>query len=173
MGPRGLRLRPLQLHPDHQAGDLPDPRQCLQAVGPVLPVQVHPSTSTTGCSPSTPATPTGASSSTPTSCPVPAPATSPRHPKHPINFLSPKTHPISPKIPQPTVTEENHGPHVVLVENLPKSYLFLFIFSPKKRTCHLLASAPNGTAQHLGLGLDGAFAKTVIKVLPFLWCELL
>merc|ERR1712226_240143 len=40
--PRGLRLRPLQLHPDHQAGDLPDPRQCLQAVGSLLPVQVHP-----------------------------------------------------------------------------------------------------------------------------------
>merc|ERR1719278_76470 len=41
----------------------------------------------------------------------------------------PKTHP-SPKIPQPTVTEENHGPHVVQVEP-PPNYLFLFIFCPK------------------------------------------
>merc|ERR1711990_443540 len=48
----------------------------------------------------------------------------------PISFPScfPKTHP-SPKIPQPTVTEENYGPHVVPVETLP--YLFLFIFCPK------------------------------------------
>merc|ERR1712154_420397 len=89
------------------------------------------STSTTGCSPSTHATPTEASSLTPTSCPVLAPATSPRHPPPSLPFPScfPKTHP-SPKIPQPTVTEENHGPHVVLVEP-PPNYLFLFIFCPK------------------------------------------
>merc|ERR1712027_16171 len=87
------------------------------------------STSTTGCSPSTHATPTEASSLTPTSCPAPAPATSPRHPPLPFPFCFPKTHP-SPKIPQPTVTEENHGPHVVLVEP-PPNYLFLFIFCPK------------------------------------------
>merc|ERR1711971_232411 len=89
------------------------------------------STSTTGCSPSTLATPIGASSLTPTSCPAPAPATSPRHPLTlSFSFLFPQTTHPSPKIPQPTVTEENHGPHVVLVENLP--YLFLFIFCPKK-----------------------------------------
>merc|ERR1712077_173228 len=88
------------------------------------------STSTTGCSPSTLATPTGASSLTPTSCPAHAPATSP-----------------SPKIPQPTVTEENHGPHVVLVENLPFIYSYLF-FAQKPKSVRASSSRRPPTELH-------------------------
>merc|ERR1711971_1031707 len=131
------------------------------------------STSTTGCSPSTLATPIGASSLTPTSCPAPAPATSPRHPLTlSFSFLFPQTTHPSPKIPQPTVTEENHGPHVVLVENhLP--YLFLFIFCPKnQRTSHLLALAPKRNCITSGpwsgrldrLNCDKSIAIFVVRV---------
>merc|ERR1712027_269458 len=107
------------------------------------------STSTTGCSPSTHATPTEASSLTPTSCPAPAPATSPRHPPPPFPFLS---------------FLFSQKPWTTRSPSRATSQLFILIyFLPKKRTRQLLASAPNGTAQHLGRGLDGSSVSTVIK----------
>merc|ERR1712020_487082 len=104
------------------------------------------STSTTGCSLSTLATPTGASPLTPTSCPAPAPATSPRPSPFPFPSCFPKTHP-SPKIPQLTVTEENHGPHVVLVENLPFIYSYLF-FAQKPKSVRASSSRRPQTELH-------------------------
>merc|ERR1712062_94127 len=99
------------------------------------------STSTTGCSPSTLATPTGASSLTPTSCPAPAPATSPR----PSLLLFPSF--LFSQNPQPTVTEENHGPHVVLVENLPFIYSYLF-FAQKPKSVRASSSRRPPTELH-------------------------
>merc|ERR1712105_434281 len=98
---------------------------------PATSQSAHRNTSTTGCSPWTPVTPTEDSSLTRTSCPAPAPATSPRH--------SP-THPLSqPKGPKTTMTEENHGPPLVLSD-----YLLLFIplrpLNPSSR--YLLDDAP-------------------------------
>merc|ERR1711935_172230 len=87
-----------------------------------------------------------------------------------LSFLfSQTTHPKTPKIPQPTVTEENHGPHVVPVEN----YLLLFIFCPKtQRTCHLLVLAPKRNCITSGpwsgrlvrLNCDKSIAIFVVRV---------
>merc|ERR1711874_651471 len=67
-------------------------------------------------------------------------------PPFPFPSCFPKTHP-SPKIPQPTVTEENHGPHVVLVENLPFIYSYLF-FAQKPKSVRASSSRRPPTELH-------------------------